>query len=152
MATFSWDHIHLRSTDPEATAQWYERMLGAQVIRSMQQGKPRIDLKIGGANVFIAPVAPGDGVNPPPATPYQGLDHFGLCVSGIDAVVADLKATGVEFTRGPVTVRPGVRIAFLRAPQGVSIELLDRNAAKIGQTRRRAFDCRRARARVCPRG
>jgi hypothetical protein len=26
-------------------------------------------------------------------------------------------------------VRPGVRVAFLRAPQGVSIELLDRNAA-----------------------
>jgi catechol 2,3-dioxygenase-like lactoylglutathione lyase family enzyme len=129
MATFSWDHVHLRSPDPEATAQWYERMLGAEVIRSMQQGKPRIDLKVGGANIFIAPVAAGDGVNPPPATPYQGLDHFGLCVSGIDAVVADLKAKGVEFTRGPETVRPGVRIAFLRAPQGVSIELLDRNAS-----------------------
>ena len=128
MATFSWDHIHLRSSDPEATAQWYERMLGAEVIRSMQQGKPRVDLKLGGANIFIAPVVPGDGVNPAPATPYQGLDHFGLCVSGIDAVVADLKAKGVEFTREPTTVRPGVRIAFLRAPQGVSIELLDRNA------------------------
>ena len=129
MATFSWDHVHLRSPDPESTAQWYERMLGAQVIRSMQQGKPRIDLKLGGADIFIAPVAPGDGVNPPPATPYQGLDHFGLCVSGIDAAVADLKAKGVEFTREPTTVRPGVRIAFLRAPQGVSIELLDRNAS-----------------------
>jgi len=129
MATFSWDHVHLRSPDPESTAQWYERMLGAQVIRSMQQGKPRIDLKLGGANIFIAPVAAGDGVNPPPATPYQGLDHFGLCVTGIDAAVADLKAKGVEFTREPTTVRPGVRIAFLRAPQGVSIELLDRNAS-----------------------
>ena len=129
MATFSWDHIHLRSSDPEATAQWYERMLGAEVIRSMQQGKPRVDLKLGGANIFIAPVVPGDGVNPAPATPYQGLDHFGLCVSGIDAVVANLKAKGVEFTREPTTVRPGVRIAFLRAPQGVSIELLDRNAS-----------------------
>jgi lactoylglutathione lyase len=129
MATFSLDHVHLRSPDPEATAQWYERMLGAEVLRSMQQGKPRIDLKLGGANIFIAPVVSGDGVNPPPATPYQGLDHFGLCVSGIDAVVADLKAKGVEFTRGPTTVRPGVRIAFLRAPQGVSIELLDRNAS-----------------------
>ena len=128
MATFSWDHVHLRSPDPESTAQWYECMLGAQVIRSMQQGKPRIDLKLGGADIFIAPVAPGDGVNPPPATPYQGLDHFGLCVSGIDAAVADLKAKGVEFTREPTTVRPGVRVAFLRAPEGVSIELLDRSA------------------------
>ena len=129
MATYTWDHIHLRTTDPEATAQWYERMLGAQIIRTMQQGKPRIDLKLGGANIFIAPVEAGDGVNPPPATPYQGLDHFGLTVSGIDAVVAELKAKGVEFTREPTTVRPGVRVAFLRAPQGVSIELLERTPA-----------------------
>ena len=78
MPQFTYDHIHLRSPDPEATAQYYERMFGAEVLRTMQQGKPRIDLKLGGANIFIAPVAPGDGVNPPPTTPYQGLDHFGL--------------------------------------------------------------------------
>ena len=126
MPKFTYDHIHLRTPDPEATAQWYEKMLGAEVIRSMQQGAPRIDLKLGGANIFLAPVKAGDGVNPPPATPYQGLDHFGLTVTGIDAVVAELKAKGVEFTKEPTTVRPGVRVAFLRAPQGVSIELLDR--------------------------
>lgn len=129
MAKFGWDHIHLRSPDPEATAAWYERMLDAQVIRTMQQGKPRIDLKIGGNNVFLAPVTAGDGVNPPPTTPYQGLDHFGLTVSGIDAIVAELKAKGVEVTRGPITIRPKTRVAFLRGPEGVSIELLDYNAS-----------------------
>jgi lactoylglutathione lyase len=129
MATFTYDHIHLRSPDPEATAKYYERMFGAEVLRTMQQGKPRIDLKLGGVNIFIAPVEPGGGVNPPPTTPYQGLDHFGLSVSNIDAVAADLKAKGAEFTKEPTTVRPGVRICFLRGPEGVSIELLDRNAA-----------------------
>jgi len=124
---YGWDHVHLRTTDPEGMAQWFESMLGAEVIRSMQQGKPRIDLKLGGANIFIAPVAPSDSVNAAPATPYRGLDHFGLAVSGIDAVAADLKNKGVEFTREPTTVRPGVRICFLRGPEGVSIELLDRN-------------------------
>jgi lactoylglutathione lyase len=128
MATFTYDHIHLRSPDPEATAQWYERMLGAEVLRTVQAGKPRIDLKLGGADIFIAPVASGDGVNPPPITPYQGLDHFGLSVSGIDAVAAELRAKGAEFTREPTTVRPGVRICFIRGPEGVSIELLDRSA------------------------
>jgi lactoylglutathione lyase len=59
---FAWDHIHLRSPDPEATAAWFERMLGARVIRTMVQGKPRIDLKLGGADVFIMPVAPGDAI------------------------------------------------------------------------------------------
>jgi lactoylglutathione lyase len=127
MTTYTFEHIHLRSPDPEATAAYYERMLGAQVIRSTQDGMPRIDLKLGGINIFIAKA--DAGVNPPPVTPYQGLDHFGLTVSDIDKVVAELKAKGVEFTREPVTVRPGLRVAFIRAPQGVSIELLDRNYA-----------------------
>jgi lactoylglutathione lyase len=126
-AKYTWDHIQLRSPDPEATAGWFERMLGAQVIRSTVEGKPRIDLKLGGANVFITPVGSGDPVNPPPMTPYQGLDHFGLAVSGVDAVAADLKAKGAEFTMEPRTIRPGLRICFLRGPQGVSIELLERD-------------------------
>jgi lactoylglutathione lyase len=127
MATYTWDHNHLRTPDQEATAHWFERVFDAQVIRSTQQGKPRIDLKLGGANIFLAPVAPGDNVNPPPRTPYQGLDHFGLAVSGIDAIAADLKKKGVEFTREPHSPRPGIKICFLRGPQGISIELLDRD-------------------------
>ncbi len=128
MAHFTWDHIHLRTADPEAMAHWFETMLGAEVIRTTQEGRPRIDLKLGGANIFIAPVAPDEKVNGAPQTPYRGLDHFGLAVSGIDKIAAELKAKGVEFTREPTTVRPGVRICFIRAPEGVSIELLDRTA------------------------
>jgi catechol 2,3-dioxygenase-like lactoylglutathione lyase family enzyme len=127
MPTFTWDHIHLRTPDPEGTAQWFERMFGAEVIRSMQQGKPRIDIKLGGAMIFTAQVNPGDGVKPAPTTPYQGLDHFGLAVSGIDAIAADLKKKGVEFTQEPHSPRPGIKICFLRGPQGISIELLDRD-------------------------
>ena len=129
MAKFNWDHIHLRSPNPEATAAFFERMFGAEIIRTMQQGKPRIDMKVGGANVFIAEVLPDGKVNPPPKTPYQGLDHFGLQVTGIDAIVAELKGKGAEFTMEPNDIRPGVRIAFLRGPEGISIELLERKPA-----------------------
>src|SRR5262245_58433147 len=127
MPKYTWDHVHLRSPDVEGTARWLEGVLGGEIIRTMQQGQERIDVKLGGANIFIAPVTPGDGVNAPPTTPYQGLDHFGLTCSGIDAIAADLKAKGVTFTKEPTTVRPGVRICFIRGPQGISIELLDRD-------------------------
>ena len=129
MATFTHDHVHLRSPDPEATAQFYERMFGAEVLRSVQQGKPRVDLDLGGLKVFIAQAATGDKIGAAPTSPYLGLDHIGLTVTGIDAAVAELKAKGAEFTMEPTTIRPNVRIAFLRGPQGVSIELVDRNAA-----------------------
>jgi lactoylglutathione lyase len=127
MAKITWDHIHLRTTNPEGMAQWFEKMLGAEIMRSTQGGQPRIDMKLGGGNIFIAPVKDGDGTNVAPSIPYRGLDHFGLSVSGIDAIASDLKAKGVEFTREPTTVRPGVRVCFIRAPEGVSIELLDRD-------------------------
>jgi len=131
LPNYRWDHVHLRSPDPEATAAWFERMLGAQVIRSIVEGQPRIDLKLGGADVFIMPVGGNDKVNPPPVTPYQGLDHFGLHVSGLDAVAAELKGKGAEFTMDPRTIRPGLRICFLRGPQGISIELLERDAKYV---------------------
>jgi catechol 2,3-dioxygenase-like lactoylglutathione lyase family enzyme len=118
----------LRTPDPEAMAQWFERIFGAQVVRSTQAGKPRIDIKLGGANIFTAQVNAGDGVNGAPTTPYQGLDHFGLAVTGIDAIVADLKKKGVEFTTEPMIPRPGIKVCFLRGPQGISIELLDRDS------------------------
>jgi lactoylglutathione lyase len=123
VANIKWDHIHLRSPDVEATALWFESMLGAEIIRSPQ----RTDLKLGGADIFLAPVKEGDGINAPPVTPYQGLDHFGLSVKDIDAVATDLKAKGVVFTKEPHNLRPGIRICFIRGPQGISIELLERD-------------------------
>ena len=126
MTTFTYDHIHIRSRDPEKTAAYYEDMFDAQIIRTMQEGKPRIDMKIGGQDVFIAPVAANSKVNPPPVTPYQGLDHFGLRVTDIDKVVADLKAKGAEFTMELNEPRPGIKICFIRGPEGVSIEVLER--------------------------
>jgi catechol 2,3-dioxygenase-like lactoylglutathione lyase family enzyme len=128
MPSLTFDHMHLRTPDVEATAQWFERMLGARVVRSTQQGKPRVDLELGGAKIFLAEVKPGDGVNAPPATPYQGLDHFGLFVKDLDAAVSELKAKGAEFTQEPHVPRPGIKICFIRGPQGVSIELLERDA------------------------
>ena len=129
MAQFTFDHIHLFSRNPEATAAFYERMFGAEIVRSMQQGKPRIDLKLGGANIFILDVSKDAKAKVLPEHPHKGLDHFGLSVKEIDKVCADLKAKGARFTRGPETPRPGIRIAFVEGPEGVSIELLERSPA-----------------------
>ena len=126
MTKFTWEHIHLRSPDPAATAAWYEQNLGAEVIRTPQpDGSTRIDLDLSGQKVFIAQ-AEAAKTGTAPQSPYMGLDHFGLTVTDIDGAVAELKAKGVAFTMEPKTIRPGVRIAFLTAPQNVSIELIQR--------------------------
>ena len=129
MAQFGFHHIHLRTPDPEKTAVFYETMFGAEVIRQMQQGKPRVDVKLGGTMIFLLPTAPGEAAEAPKA-PNFGIDHFGLGVTGIDAVVKDLKAKGAHFTVEPYDIRPGTRIAFLRAPENVLIELVDTSGSK----------------------
>jgi lactoylglutathione lyase len=126
MIKFNWEHIHLRSPNPEATAEWYRDKLGAEVIKSPQaDGSVRIDLNLAGQKVFIAKAPPGKAADAP-ASPYLGLDHFGLTVDDISAAVAALKAKDVRFTIDITTARPGVQIAFLTAPENVSIELIQR--------------------------
>ena len=126
MTKFTWEHIHLKTPDPEATAAWYESNLGAEIVRTKQpDGSNRIDLNLSGQKVFLAPVDPAK-VGAAPSMPFLGMDHFGMTVEDIDTAVAELKAKGVTFTMDPTTIRPGVRIAFLTAPQNVSIELPQR--------------------------
>lgn len=126
MVQFTWEHVHLRSPNPEETAVWYQDMLGAEVIRTkMADGSTRIDLNLAGQKVFIAQAKP-DKAAAAPSSPYFGLDHFGMTVTNMAEAVAELKGKGVVFTMEPKMIRPGTTIAFLTAPQNVSIELIQR--------------------------
>ncbi len=79
MAKFAYDHIHLRSPNAEETAQWYERIFGAEVIRSIQSdGRPRIDLNLGGVAVFIAQVPQEQEVGEPPHPPISASNTSGF--------------------------------------------------------------------------
>ena len=128
MPGYTYDHIHLRTADPEATAEYYRTMFGAEIIESVQpDGQKRIDLDISGLTIFIQRVPEGEDVLPGPLEPQLGLDHFGLRVDDLEEAAAELKSRGVEFTLEPRTIRPGVKIAFVRAPNGVRIELLERS-------------------------
>ena len=130
MTEFAYDHVHLRSPDPEDTARYYERMFGAEVIKSVQSdGRERVDMNLGGVMMFIARVEPNQLLAQKQGGSYVGLDHLGLRVRNIDAVCQELKQKGAEFTVEPKTIRPGVRIAFVRGPQDVLIEILDRDVA-----------------------
>jgi lactoylglutathione lyase len=125
--TYRYDHMHLRSRDVKKTAEYYQQMFDARIVESIQSdGKPRTDLDLNGLTIFIAAVPPDSAVPTAPAEPYVGLDHFGLRVENMDETVAELRRRGASFMMEPRTIRPGVTIAFVRAPDNVRIELLER--------------------------
>ena len=128
MPKYTYDHIHLRTKDPRGMAQYFEQMFDAKILESVQSdGQPRIDLDIDGLMVFIARVPPEVDMAASPPNPYLGLDHFGFRVDNVDATVTELKSRGADIAVEPYTIRPGVRIAFVRAPDNVRIELLQRD-------------------------
>ena len=51
---------------------------------------------------------------------------IGLTVDDVDAAVEELRAKGAEIAIGPLTRNPGLRLAFIRGPEGIMIEIVQR--------------------------
>ncbi|GJE44744.1 VOC family protein [Methylobacterium soli] len=125
---YRYDHIHLRSSDAVAAAQFYVDIFDAREIR--RDGSPvvsRVTISLGGVTIFIEQ-AP-DGTTPPSVPPHLGIEHIGLAVDDIEAAYAHVRRHQVEITSGINDVNPNLRTIFIKGPDGVTIELLQRSAS-----------------------
>ena len=124
--SLTWDHLHLRSLDPDAAATFYETMFGARRRTRIDNGQTlRVIVDLAGVLLFIERVPAGTATAPAP--PFIGIEHLGLGVEEHDTTLAQLKGRGVEVISGPTDTGRGVRVAFVRGPDGVRIELLQRD-------------------------
>jgi len=126
-ATLSFDHVHLVAKNPQATADWYVEKLGGKVVRSAEvRGAPQIYVSLGNFIVIVRGQRPQETANDKPGLEW-GVDHFGLRVQGdFDEFCGELRGNGVTFSLEPRDFNPTTRIAFINAPDGVSVELLNR--------------------------
>ena len=58
--------------------------------------------------------------------PRYGLDHFGFETDDIEGLSQRLKSNGVKFNCEPWTMPSGSMVAFVVAPDEVSVELIQR--------------------------
>ncbi len=122
---FSLDHVHMRCQDLEATIAWYGKMFGGEVLmRSVVRGMPLVRVKVGDVVLAMSPARDDE------PQPHRGLQwgayELGFLVEDVHAAYAELEAKGAEFLTQPMEVRPGVEIFFLKAPDGMKIEILHR--------------------------
>jgi lactoylglutathione lyase len=126
-ASVGFDHVHLVAKDPRATSRWYVEKLGGEIVRDIEvRGAPQVYVSFNGFIVIVRGQRPAESVRDKAGLEW-GVDHFGLRVKGdFDGFCTGLKGKGVTFSLEPTDFNPTTRIAFINAPDGVSIELLDR--------------------------
>ena len=119
-------HTMVRVTDLDASLDFYCNRLGLRELRRRDSEKGRFTL------VFLA--APGDeeaqvelthNWDPEDYTGGRNFGHLAYQVEDIYALCQRLMEGGVTINRPP---RDG-RMAFVRSPDGISIELLQRGEA-----------------------
>jgi catechol 2,3-dioxygenase-like lactoylglutathione lyase family enzyme len=126
MARFTWDHVHLRSPNPDAAAGFYVEMFGARIVNRIEApASLRVVLELGGRPVFIERVPPDTVGAPKP--PYIGLEHIALAVDNLEEAAAAIRQKGGTFAVEPHSPKPGVTIAFVQCPDGVQVEVLHRS-------------------------
>ncbi len=125
---FVYNHLHFRSEDPDAAAKFYCDNFGASIkSESPLANTKSIQLELNGETLMtISGRADGEDPVPGSTEPRYGLDHFGFEVDDMDAVAAHLKANGVRFNCEPWTMPSGMSVAFVVAPDEVSVEIIQR--------------------------
>ena len=123
-----FNHMHIKAPDPEKTANWYVKAFGFQIISDTVRdvGDRFIRCKASdgtGVNISEARTNEKLGVGGG-ATPHWGLEHFGIDVDDLDAEIKRLEGLGADLLEGPVGAPNGPRVAFIRGPDDVRIELV----------------------------
>ena len=127
MVMYQVDHLHLISPAIEQTKEWYCNVFGGKVtFEGNFNGKQVYYVDVNGFNIIIIEQFPDEEPLPATIQTKEGLDHFGFAVEDMDAAAEDLRSKGVKFVVEPMQVRPGLRIAYIEAPDKVRIELSER--------------------------
>jgi len=131
MIDYSLDHVHLASVDPFAAAEWFADNFGAKVVDPWTdpKGIGHVIVRLNDGNIFLKSRAETPTVKSN-ATQAYGIEHIALLTTDLDAAVPELRGKGVTIVEDiSPTLLPGVRHAFLRGPDDILIELIERKPA-----------------------
>jgi lactoylglutathione lyase len=119
-------HTRMRVNDIERTVKFYEQALGLKVTR--RHTSPR-----GAQLVFLATPNSEEEIelcqlpNSPAVQVQADLMHLAFEVDDLTAFAADLAKKGFTLSDGPTVTGSGSAIAFIDAPEGYEVELIQRS-------------------------
>lgn len=126
----SFFHVALKTNDLEASEAFFRDQFGGTVVDrgDADEGEGatavnHVALEVADKLVYLFDVAPYEAAGLVDSVP-TGLLHFGYVVPDVDAAHDRLAGDGVSFFMEPTTFGD-LRIAFLTAPSGARIELIE---------------------------
>src|ERR1043166_1338477 len=84
-------HVNVQVSDRQRTREWYERVLGAEFLdRGPALNRRQLQLRLGSCAIHSTK---------PPNPPAAPRSHFAVEVEDWDAMLAHLRALGIEHVR-----------------------------------------------------
>ena len=118
-------HTRYRVNDLERTVKFYRDVLGLDEIRRHKspRGSELVFLKASGSDEQIEITHfPGSG----PVQVQPDLTHLAFEVDSLEEFGKHLARHGLKYSDGPTTTSTGTVFAFIDAPEGYEIELIQK--------------------------
>ncbi|HSY74697.1 MAG TPA: VOC family protein [Dongiaceae bacterium] len=121
-------HTRYRVNDLERTVKFYRDVLGlAEVKRHKSpRGSELVFMQADGSEELIE-LCHFPGSEPVKCQP--DLTHLAFEVESLDEFAKHLEKHGLKFSDGPTTSSSGTTFAFVDAPEGYEIELIQKNCS-----------------------
>jgi catechol 2,3-dioxygenase-like lactoylglutathione lyase family enzyme len=119
------EHFHFYCSDPQATFDFFHKYFDA--VEESRVKLPDwliLRAKVGDFVIAFSPRRGDVTLGDPVRGPRRGFDHIGIYVDALDALVARMRDDGVEIAVPPCDAG-AVRMAYVYAPDGIQLELLE---------------------------
>ena len=122
---YRFHHIHLLCSNLEHTIDFFTQTLGAQLVcRPKFGGADGASLDLNGTIINLRVAGDNETVNANATMPVYGYHHMCVEVDDVDAAYQELTDKNVEFLVTPRNTPDNLRVAFIKGPDGIVIEVL----------------------------
>lgn len=122
--TYRFHHVHIICRDLEKMIAFFADTLQARLIRRQKFGPADgASLDLAGVTINLRVSREDEEMTGDASQSSFGFDHIGVEVDDIDATYRKLTSQGFSFFMPPKDI-PGLRIAFFKGPEDITIELV----------------------------
>ncbi len=118
-------HTRMRVSDLDKTVNFYQKVFGLEVTRRHEspRGSKLVFLAVPNSDEEIElTYFPGSG----PVEVQEDLMHLAFEVEDMNSFADHIKSVGYEFSDGPTESSSGSTFAFVDAPEGYEVEVIQK--------------------------